>query len=246
MYALTRIIAAGALALATAFSLPAQASVVIGGTRVIYDAKDKEVTLKFMNEGDRPALVQVWLDDGDDQSTPDTAKAPFVVAPPVFRLDPKKQQTTRIMFTGTALPTDRETLYWLNMLEIPPKTGEVDANILQFAFRTRIKVFYRPSGLAGEALTAHERVRWSLVPRGSGLVLRADNPTPYHINFANVGLAVNGTAQEPENGGMVAPFSQAEFTLKHVTVRPSGEIKADITVINDFGALVQKQVALQP
>lgn len=246
MNAITRTIAAGTLALAALFSLPAQASVVIGGTRVIYDAKDKEVTLKFMNEGERAALVQVWLDDGDDQSTPDTAKAPFAVAPPVFRLDPKKQQTTRIMFTGSALPTDRETLYWLNMLEIPPKTGDVDANILQFAFRTRIKVFYRPTGLAGEALLAHEKLRWRLVPGSDGLALRVDNPTPYHVNFANVGLAGSSKAEDSQGGGMVAPFSHAEFALKSGTARPTGTAKAAITVINDFGALVETEVALQP
>ena len=246
MNAITRIIAAGALALATLSSQPALASVVIGGTRVVYDSKDKEVSLKFINEGERAALVQVWLDDGDDQSTPDTAKAPFVVAPPVFRLDPKKQQTTRIMFTGASLPTDRETLYWLNMLEIPPKSGEAEANILQFAFRTRIKVFYRPAGLAGEALLAHEKVRWSLVSGGGGLKLRADNPTPYHVNFGSVGLLANGKESGDQGGGMVAPFSQAEFGLKDFTTRPAGELKAAITVINDFGALTHTQVALQP
>lgn len=35
MNAITRIVAAGALALATLLSTPAQASVVIGGTRVV-------------------------------------------------------------------------------------------------------------------------------------------------------------------------------------------------------------------
>ncbi|NIJ69964.1 fimbria/pilus periplasmic chaperone [Xanthomonas sp. 60] len=246
MNAITRIVAAGALALATLLSTPAQASVVIGGTRVVYDSKDKEVSLKFMNEGERAALVQVWLDDGDDQSTPDTAKAPFVVAPPVFRLDPKKQQTTRIMFTGASLPTDRETLYWLNMLEIPPKIGEADANILQFAFRTRIKVFYRPAGLSGDAVLAHEKLRWTLVSGPKGLVLRADNPTPYYVNFANVALSAGGEVKGGQGGGMVAPLSQAEFLLNGLTTRPPGEVKAAITVINDFGALVDTQVALQP
>jgi len=246
MNVLHRIIAAASLTLVALASPVAHASVVIGGTRVVYPAQDKDVTLKFINEGERASLVQVWLDDGDDQSTPDTAKAPFVVAPPVFRLDPKKQQTTRIMFTGASLPADRETLYWLNMLEIPPKSGNGSANILQFAFRTRIKVFYRPPNLAGEPVLAYQKLRWSLVAGKDGLVLRADNPTPYHVNFASVGLQAAGKELGAQGGGMVAPFAQADFALKDVATRPAGELKAAITVINDFGALVPTDAALQP
>ncbi len=246
MLSVNHMLCVGVLALGALFAPSADASVVIGGTRVVYPAQDKEVTLKFMNEGERAALVQVWLDDGDDQSTPDTAKAPFAVAPPVFRLDPKKQQTARILFTGASLPADRETLYWLNMLEIPPKSGGSTANILQFAFRTRIKVFYRPSNLAGEPVLAHQKVRWSLQSAPGGLLLRADNPTPYHVNFASVGLWANGKEQGTQGGGMVAPFSQAEFALEGISVRPQGELKAAVTVINDFGALVPTQVSLVP
>lgn len=246
MNALHRIIAAALLSLVALASPAAHASVVIGGTRVVYPAQDKEVTLKFINEGERATLVQVWLDDGDDQSTPDTAKAPFVVAPPVFRLDPKKQQTTRIIFTGAGLPADRETLYWLNMLEIPPKNGTASANILQFAFRTRIKVFYRPSNLAGEPVLAYQKLRWTLHSGKDGLVLRADNPTPFHVNFANVSLNVGGQEQGGQGGGMVAPFSQAEFPLKDLRARPSGQLKVAVTVINDFGALVPTEAVLQP
>lgn len=246
MFSFNRIFCAGVIALAALLPLAADASVVIGGTRVVYPAQDKEVTLKFMNEGERAALVQVWLDDGDDQSTPDTAKAPFAVTPPVFRLDPKKQQTARILFTGATLPADRETLYWLNMLEIPPKAGNGGANILQFAFRTRIKVFFRPPNLAGEPVLAHQKLRWSLHGAAGGLVMRAENPTPYHVNFASVGLWVNGSEVGMQGGGMVAPFAQADFKLEGLTARPAGELKGAITVINDFGALVPTQVVLQP
>lgn len=246
MNSIHRMLCAAALAFAALLSAPATASVVIGGTRVVYPAQDKEVTLKFMNEGERAALVQVWLDDGDDQSTPDTASAPFVVAPPVFRLDNGKQQTVRIMYTGAAPQADRETLYWLNMLEIPPKVGGSNANILQFAFRTRIKVFHRPANLPGEPVLAHQKVRWSLKSGAGGLVLRADNPTPFHVNFANVGLWAGGKEQGSKGGGMVAPFASAEFPMEDMAARPAGEVKGAITVINDFGALIPTQVALQP
>ena len=66
-------------------SAHSQASVVIGGTRMVYPADDREITVKLTNEGSRPALVQVWLDQGDETSTPDTADVPFTVSPPIFR-----------------------------------------------------------------------------------------------------------------------------------------------------------------
>ena len=38
------------------------ASVVIGTTRVIYQEKDREVTVRLTNDGKHPALVQAWID----------------------------------------------------------------------------------------------------------------------------------------------------------------------------------------
>ncbi|WP_043219895.1 fimbrial biogenesis chaperone, partial [Burkholderia gladioli] len=87
----------------------ADASVVIGGTRVIYGAGEPEVTIKLSNEGQSPALVQSWVDAGDTKSEPSTTKVPFVVTPPISRIDPSKSQTLRIVYTGEPLPKDRES-----------------------------------------------------------------------------------------------------------------------------------------
>ncbi len=43
------------------------------------------------------------------------------------------------------LPSDRESLFYYNVREIPPKTGK--ANTLQIALQTRIKLFWRPKAL---------------------------------------------------------------------------------------------------
>lgn len=43
------------------------------------------------------------------------------------------------------LAQDKESLYYFNLREIPPKTDK--ANTLQIALQTRIKLFYRPAGL---------------------------------------------------------------------------------------------------
>jgi chaperone protein EcpD len=51
----------------------AHAGVIIYGTRVIYPADQQEVVVRLENKGNRPALVQTWLDTGDVRSTPVTA-----------------------------------------------------------------------------------------------------------------------------------------------------------------------------
>ncbi len=42
-----------------------QGSVVIMGTRVVYPATQKSISIRLNNDNESPALVQSWLDDGD-------------------------------------------------------------------------------------------------------------------------------------------------------------------------------------
>ena len=228
----------GCLALGGLSAARTEASVVIGGTRVVYPAQDKEVTVKLTNEGTSPALVQVWLDDGDEKSTPDTAKVPFTVAPPIFRIDPKQGQAVRVVYTKEPLPTDKESVFWVNMLEVPPKSADDGKNRLQFAFRTRIKLFFRPQGLPGETGTASDKLTWKLAADegGKGVVVQATNPTPYYVSFAHVGLKIGERSIEGE-GGMVAPGKTESFPVPGLTTMPGGDVQAEFSTINDYGAL---------
>lgn len=90
------------------FSLQVQAGVIINGTRVIYPGDDSEITVQVTNNGKRPVLVQSWLDTGDSQATPDTITTPFVLTPPINRLDAGKAQSLRVAaISTTSLPKDR-------------------------------------------------------------------------------------------------------------------------------------------
>lgn len=81
-----------ALMLSAAFcvSHSAFADIVISGTRVIYPQSAKDVTVKMENRGNKPLLVQTWLDDGRDTANPQEIKLPFIVTPPVSRVDAAK------------------------------------------------------------------------------------------------------------------------------------------------------------
>lgn len=231
--------------------LPAQAGVVISGTRQIYPAQNREITVKVTNDDTTtPRLVQVWIDDGK-KLTAEQADVPFTITPPVFRMEGGKSQTLRMAYTKEPLPADKESVFWLNVLEIPPKldSGEGD-NQLRFAFRIRTKVFFRPQGLAGMPGEAADKLNWSLRKTEQGSELEVRNPTPYHVSFQEVALAL-GAGQDAklnksDQYDMVAPGGSQHYLLKDkVDALPAGA-HVKFNMINDYGAFVPKQAPLLP
>ena len=219
----------------------AQASIVLGGTRVIYPSNKSEVQIALKNKDPHTRyLVQSWV------SNPDDTKAPFVVTPPVYKLQENRQTLLHIIYTGdkNALPNDRETLFVANVKSVSALAPELkDKNTLQFAMKTRLKLFWRPSQLKeADALQAWEKIAF----RRQGTQLIAKNPTPFYVSFGE--LAVGGKAvpvvETKSTPGavamMVAPYSEQTFTL------PAGAKGAVTwTAINDHGAqTLQKQQAL--
>ncbi|MCV5901851.1 fimbria/pilus periplasmic chaperone, partial [Escherichia coli] len=55
-----------------------QGSVVIMGTRVVYPATQKSISIRLNNDNESPALVQSWLDDGDAAAPPESVHVPFI------------------------------------------------------------------------------------------------------------------------------------------------------------------------
>ena len=89
-----------------AFSSSSIADIVISGTRVIYKSDQKSVNVRLENKGNNPLLVQSWLDTGDDNAEPGSITVPFTATPPVSRIDAKRGQTIKLMYTAsTSLPS---------------------------------------------------------------------------------------------------------------------------------------------
>jgi len=227
---------ATAVFLCVCVATAAQASVVVGGTRVVFPAQQGEATVRLTNENDHAALVEAWIDTGDLNSTPNSVSTPFLITPPLFRMDPHKDQSLRIIYTqgSQPLPTDRESLFWLNVLEVPPKPSGQQAagqNYLQFAIRSRLKLFYRPASLPGNAMKAPEKL--SFTSQGTALV--AHNPTPYYVTISKLSLGPDGKPIEGASG-MAAPFGDLRLPLKGLTQAPSAGTAVVFTVIDDYGA----------
>lgn len=112
-------------------STVANAAVALGATRVIYPANQKQVLLPVTNNDPASVyLIQSWIENAGDQK--DTQ---FVITPPLFSMQGKKENTLRIInATNHQLPGDRESLFWVNVKAIPAmEKDQKNENTLQLA-----------------------------------------------------------------------------------------------------------------
>ncbi|MBO1282423.1 fimbrial biogenesis chaperone [Acinetobacter nosocomialis] len=220
------------------------AEIILHGTRVIYPSDAREVSLQLSNNGTTPSLVQAWIDDGNSKSTPDESNVPFIITPPISRVEPTKGQTLRI----TALPSasqlnqNKESIFWLNVLDIPPKpegkkqvnNEPLPNNFLQLAIRSRIKFFYRPTNLKENIDTFSEKIQW--VKNGETLLIK--NPTPFYITMSSIFQEVNHQKIDLlKQGLMLSPFSEDQIKLKNSNIT-----NMSFVYINDYGGRIEQTI----
>ncbi len=216
-------------ALLAVAALPAWGGVYIYGTRVIYPAALKEVTVQLMNQGDRSALVQAWIDDGDTQTPPEKLQVPFLLTPPVVKVNGNAGQQLKIKFLKANLPQDRESLYYLNVLDIPPNSDSgSEKNKLKFALQNRIKLIYRPTSLPGVNKEIFSKL---------------------HITRSNNGLAVENTSANwltiTEIKSTVKINNVTLLLAPHARVNLPGAPAANqytVTLIDDYGNYLRENI----
>ncbi|TBL43429.1 fimbrial chaperone protein FimC [Hafnia alvei] len=217
------------LFLASAISLCCSSTATAGGislgaTRIIYPLNASQTSLPITNgDKDKVFLIQSWVSTPDDKKSAD-----FVVTPPIFVIQPQKENTIRIMYVGkNPLPTDRESLYYLNSKAIPSGKSEPGQNTLQIATETTIKLFVRPSDLPIQSINAPQTLRCKL----DGGTVKVNNPSPYYVTLVNF---TAGGKDLPNT--MVAPKSEASIPLSG---GPGGTIK--FKTVNDYGSKTDEQ-----
>lgn len=221
-----------------------QAEIILHGTRVIYPSDAREVTLQLSNNGTKPSLIQAWIDDGDPQSTPDQSKLPFMITPPISRVEGGKSQTLRItaLPNATQLNQKQETVLWLNVIDIPPKPtstskNDVPDNFLQLAIRSRVKFFYRPTAIKEDINVAADKLQW--IRSGQQLVVK--NPSPFYITMTAI-YQKNGTQNVDllPQGLMLKPFSEDTVQLKGHDLQNMSFVN-----INDYGGRTERTIKFQ-
>ncbi|HBC5730532.1 TPA: molecular chaperone [Escherichia coli] len=216
-----------------------QASIVMTGTRVIFPSGLNEKMIQFTNSDPQPYIMQLQLTTVDNQPAP---QAPFILLPPVFRMEPYSGQTIRLISNGTAtLPQNRESVFYLNFTQLPSIKADLQGkNHLMIAITSRVKIFYRPNSLSGDPVDAYKELHFSLLPG----TLEVTNPTGFYINISSAQIVVSGKAMHVSGSTMLAPLSTEEWHLeKKITSLNGTSIR--LALVNDYGADITKEKPLE-
>lgn len=208
------------------------AGVTITGTRIIFPSNQNTVTVQLNNPLEEPALIQAWLDNGDPKIIPEANVIPFILTPPLIQIEPKKGQMIRLISKDPEkLAKDRESIFWFNILDIPPVAEKnTDQNKLQVSIRSRIKLFYRPINLKTSQDKAFNAVEFKYI--NSSKKMSVNNPSPYFINFYTIELNAGKESLIYDEPFMVAPYSTETFEPK-INFLPS---QTTYSIINDYGS----------
>jgi P pilus assembly chaperone PapD len=211
--------------LALTLAAPSQAGIVLNTTRVIFQASDKEVSLMVHNTGTGDILAQSWLEAEGTNGV--SGSLPFAVTPALARMSGDAKQLIRILYSGEGLAKDRESVFWVNVQEIPQTAKE---NQLQVAIRQRIKLFYRPDGLDADPLKAAQALQWQLRDGH----LEVTNPGPYHVSLIKLQARRHGQVVFSEDSRMLAPMQRLQLPLS--SAGTGAPLDLAFISINDFGA----------
>ena len=221
-------VAAGIMLCCTAF----HASAVVNAekTRVVFNSGSIAESLSLVNSEKEPVVVQVWTDNGDPTVSPDQVHTPVVINPPVFKMKPGEIRNIRLLLVSAgSLPQDRESVYWLNIYQIPPntETQHKGEKKIVLPLKIRMKVFVRPEKIGELQENDAQKLQFSIDHEPGNKTLLIQNPTPWHLTLSSLR---SGKTALP--GVMVAPFTSERVEI------PADKTLADkveYDVINDNG-----------
>lgn len=211
--------------------LPAHAGIVIYGTRIIYPAENKEVMVQLMNQGNRSSLVQAWIDDGDTSLPPEKIQVPFMLTPPVAKVGANSGQQIKIRIMPNRLPTNKESIFYLNILDIPPNSPEDEGkNALKFAMQNRIKLFYRPVGVASVNKEIFKKLRVN--NSSNGLVIKNGS-----ANWVTISDVKANNVKVNYETIMIAPQESQRVDVKNHNAN-----SWQLTIIDDHGNYISEKL----
>ncbi|EIN1293652.1 fimbrial chaperone [Escherichia coli] len=217
--------------LSLSFCSQSMAAFTLNGTRYIYEEGKKNISFEVTNNAEKTYGGQVWIDNTNQGNG-----VCMVPQPPFFKAGAKQKQIIRVMNTDSNLPKDRESLFWLNVQEIPPKPEmkDTDGSVLAIAMNTRVKLIYRPTSVKDGRKDAEKQLK--LEQRGNETWLK--NPTPYYMAIVSLkhdGKDITLSDKVMADVAQLKPFSDVNLGKK-----VSGKISVD--AVNDWGGVQNYEV----
>ncbi|KOY63513.1 fimbria/pilus periplasmic chaperone [Photorhabdus heterorhabditis] len=210
----------------------AMAAIALDRTRIVFNGEDKSTSMDISNQNkELPYLAQGWIEDEQGNKI----NGPLVVTPPVQRVEPGARSQVKIQSLPTTvqLPQDRESLFYFNLREIPPRSKK--PNTLQIALQTRIKLFYRPKAIFASRVVLDNPWQEKMTLTRQGDQYQVNNPTPYYITVVDASNQLKGQTVTGFQPLMVAPKSSAVLSG---SARVLGSAPV-LTYINDYGGRPQ-------
>ncbi|MEH4297684.1 fimbria/pilus periplasmic chaperone [Enterobacter ludwigii] len=206
-------------------------------TRYIFPGNKDSLSITVTNnDKERTFGGQAWVDNIIEKDTRPT----FVVTPSFFKVKAQGKQTLRVIVASDHLPQDKESVYWLNLQDIPPA---LEGSGIAIALRTKLKLFYRPQSLIEGRKGAEQGITQQVRPDGNSVLI---NTTPYIYAIGSL---------FDKNGKKIEVNS--DTAKKLLMFMPGDEVPVSSKVdkvesLNDYGELeawtinnIQKSVKLK-
>ena len=220
-------------------STGSQAVVLPLQDRMLFSSTDSERRLLIVNnDSHAPVLLQSWIDDGSSGELNKEKNYPFIVIPAVTKMSPGKIVNLRVLPTEKirALPRDRESVFWINLYEIPgikKSQQRENADKVEIGLNTQLKIIYRP--FRGNMNIKNVAEGLSIRLSDGGHSLDLGNPSAYYVTPVSIKIKSSSGEQLLKLGmsRMIAPFSHKRFGL--TKVMSDKEVTVEYTLIDDAG-----------
>ncbi|MBP6123383.1 MULTISPECIES: fimbrial biogenesis chaperone [Providencia] len=203
------------------------AGISLDRTRLIITGDEASASANLSNTSSSiPFLAQAWVEDANGKKI----TSPLVVLPPLQRINGGQKGVARVSKTAEIdkLPQDKESLFYLNVREVPPKPDK--PNVLQLAMQSRIKLFYRPTAIIPKSKSSVWQDQITFQKQGNNW--RAENPTPYYVTIISLNdklITEGGKKLTDFPGVMIAPKSNLDIKVN------GASNSFTMMYVNDYG-----------
>ncbi|ENV32695.1 fimbrial biogenesis chaperone [Acinetobacter gerneri] len=213
------------------------AGLVPSATRVIHQQEDPSQILLLANSNPYPIITQIWTDQGE--RNPESTHTPFVITPAIFKMQVQEIKSIKIIYNQDQLATDRESVFWLNLYEVPMvERSKLQEDHLNLAMNTQMKIFFRPKSLKEMSIDQRSKnLLFDIITQENQQQLSIENHSAFHITMLNIKLKsaegvfpVDNTNQE-----MLAPFEKISINLKQFNISNIQPNEIEYTLIDDQG-----------
>jgi len=202
------------------------AALALDATRYIYSGDIPFIAATVNNGSDANYGAQIWVDNIVEDDT----RPAFIATPSFFKIKGDGRQVVRIMKVSDHMPKDKESIYWLNLQEIPPAQK---GSGLSMAIRTQVKLIYRPEAIVDGRPGAEANLTVERLPGQQWLV----NTTPYIFAIGSVidndDKAIVFSRGDSDKLTMFMPGDQVDVT---------GSSVKSVSALSDYGSLETYQL----